>query len=442
MKLDTFYIAVFLILSSLFVSVASALADTAGGDAGMFIEPTGKITLSDVIKAALANNPDIGAATHEINAREGAGLQEGLLENPTFFSEFEQFGGSGDFSGDDVLETTVGVSQEIPLAGKRAKRVRIAEYETVISRLELQAKILALTSDVKKRFLRVHSLEQGLLLESKNIALLQDVQNVIARKIALGDISPLDEIKATVELALAKVALARAERELGMARIELSSSWGSRDVHFDQLEFVDLIIRPLPKEADLWQAVQSHPEMEINRIQVERLKALLALAKADAIPDLEVEGGVKYLNESDDRAYFLGFSMPIPVFDRNKGSIREASENIQVGKKELDGSSVRMRTELAVLLERLQVIDAELDTTETTIIPAAKEIYEALKKAYQAGEKDYLELLDSQRTLLEVRRGNLLLKIEYHELIADLEAIVGKDLGSFSQDHLSLLIKE
>jgi len=325
------------------------------------------------------------------------------------------------------------------LAGKRAKRVRIAEYETVIARLQRQAKILALTGDVKKRFLRVHSLEQGLLLERENIALLQDVQNVITRQIALGDISPLDERKATVELALAKAALARAKRELDMARIELASSWGSREVHFDQVEFVDLIIRPLPKEADLWQAVQGHPEMEINRIQVERLKASLVLAKADAIPDLEVEGGVKYFNESNDHAYFLGFSIPIPVFDRNKGGIREASENIQVGKKELDGSSVRMRTELAVLLERLQIIDAELGTTETTIIPAAQEAYEALKKAYQAGEKDYLELLDSQRTLLEVRRRNLLLEMKHHELIADLEAIVGKDLRSFSRNYLGLL---
>ena len=439
MKLYTLYIAVFLILSSLSLSVAFVLADTTGGEARKFITPTGKITLSNAIKASLANNPDIAAAAHEIHARENAQFQEGLLANPTFFSEFEEFGGSGDFSGDDVLETTIGVSQEIPLAGKRAKRVRITEYATVIARLELQAKILALTSDVKKRFLFVHSFEQGLLLERENIALLQDVQDVITRQIALGDISPLDEKKATVELALAKAALARAKRELGMARIELASSWGSREVHFDQVEFVDLIIRPLPKETDLWQAVQGHPEMEINRIQVEQLKASLALAKADAIPDLEIEGGVKYFNESNDHAYFLGFSIPIPVFDRNTGGIREASENIQVGKKELAGSSVRMRTALAVLLERLQIIDGELSTTETTIIPAAQEVYEALKKAYQAGEKDYLELLDSQRTLLEVRRRNLLLEMEHHELIADLEAIVGKDLGSFSRNQLSLL---
>lgn len=437
MKTDTFFIAVFIILSAFLLRLETASADSQAVPV-KFIEPTGKITLSDAIKAALVNNPDIAAASHEINASESAQLQEGLLANPTFFSEFEEFGGSGDFSGDDVLETTVGVSQEIQLAGKRAKRVRIAEYETSIARLELQAKILALTSDVKKRFLRVYSLEQGLLVEKENIALLQDVQNVITRQIALGDISPLNERKAAVELALAKAALARAKRELDMARIELASSWGSREVHLEQVEFVDRKIQPFPKEADLWQAAQAHPELEIGRIQVERLKASLALAKAEAIPDLEVEGGVKYFNESNDHAYFLGFSIPIPIFNRNKGGIREASENIQVGKKELDSSSLSKRRELAVLLERLQIIDSELGTTETTIIPAAQKAYEALKKAYQAGENDYLELLDSQRTLLEVRRNNLLLEMEHHELIADLEAIVGKNIESFSQSHLDL----
>jgi outer membrane protein, heavy metal efflux system len=433
-KWDTFYIAIFLIVTIFLLRPEPTRADSVIAPV-RFVEPAGKITLADAIKAALENNPDISAATHEINARESAQIQEGFLANPTFFSEFEEFGGSGELSGDDALGTTVGVSQEIPLAGKRAKRLRVAGYETVVARLEYQAKILALTSDVKKRFLKINSLEQGLLLEKENIALLQDAHDVISRQIALGDISPLDEKKARVELALAKTALSRAKRELEMARIELASSWGSRDVHFDQIELIDLEIRPLPKESDLWQAVQAHPEIGINRIQIERSKVSLALAKADAIPDLEVEGGVKYSNESNEHAYFIGFSMPIPVFDRNKGGILEASEKIKVGKKELDSSTLRMRTELAVLLEHLQIIDAELGTTETTIIPAAQEAYEAMKKAYQAGEKDYLELLDSQRTLLEVRRRNLLLEMEHHELIADLEGITGQDLESFSRNY-------
>ncbi|MFH1217284.1 MAG: TolC family protein [Pseudomonadota bacterium] len=436
MKLSRVHIAFILVLSCLYLPFTLALADAAGREEEKFIVPTGRITLADAITAALANNPDIAAASHEIWAREGAGLQKGLLANPRFFSEFEEFGGSGEFSGVDALGTTVGISQEIPLAGKRDKRVRIAEHETDIARLELQEKIVALSRNVKKRFLRVYFLDQSLLLETKNIALLQDVQDVISRQIALGDISPLDERKTTVELALAKSTLARAKRELEMARIELASSWGSREVYFDQVEFSDQTIQLLPEEDELWQTAQGHPEMKIKQMQIEQLKASLDLAKADAVPDLEVEGGVKYFNESNDHAYFLGFSIPIPIFDRNKGGIREAAENIHKGKKELAGASSRMRTELAVLLERLQIIVEESDTTETTIIPAAHEAYEALKKAYEAGEKDYLELLDSQRILIEVQRQNLLLKTEHHDLIADLEAITAKDLGSFSRYHM------
>ena len=440
MKLTTFTRNIFLILSLFCLSALPVKADMAAisGDVQKFIEPTGQITFADAVEAALANNPDIAAASHEVNARDSARFQQGVLSNPTFFSEFEEFGGTGEFSGDDVLGTSVGVSQEIPLAGKRSKRVRIAEHETAVARLELQAKKVALATKVKKRFLRVYFLEQGLLLERDNIVLLQDVLEVISRQITLGDISPLDERKAVVELALAKSSLARAQRELKMARIELASSWGSIEVLFDQIVFSDSEIRLLPKEDDLWQEVQRNPEMEIKRINIERLEASLELAKADAIPDLEVEGGVKYFNESDDHAYFLGFSLPIPVFDRNKGGIREATENILAGKKELDSLSVRLRTELTVLLEQLQIIDAELDTMETTIIPAAQEAYEALKKAYQAGEKEYLELLDSQRTLLDVRRSSLHLEMKHYELIAGLEELIGKDLGSFSLNHPDL----
>ncbi|MCB2181053.1 MAG: TolC family protein [Desulfobulbaceae bacterium] len=438
MKLAGFYLVLLLLLFSLSMSSASAEEGASRATSKVFIEPAAKLTLQDAIQAALANNHDVSAALHEINARESAASQEGLLRNPTFFSEFEEFGGTGDFSGDDVLGTTVGISQEIQLAGKRTKRRHVAEHETRIARLELQAKILSLTSDVKKKFLRVHFLEQGLLLEKENIALLQDALNVVSRQISLGDISPLDERKAIVELALAKASLARSQRELDMARVELASSWGSTEVSFDQVEFVDQKVQPLPSINDLWQTALNHPEIQIRRTQVERLKASYALAKAEAVPDLEIEGGVQYFNESDDHAFFVGISIPIPVFDQNRGGIREASANIKVGEKELDSNTLSIRTELSMLLGRLQILEAERATTETTLIPAAFDAYEALKRAYQAGEKEYLELLDSQRTLLEVRRGNLLLEMEYHETITDLEKIAGIHFKSFSQNYSGL----
>jgi cobalt-zinc-cadmium efflux system outer membrane protein len=251
----------------------------------------------------------------------------------------------------------------------------------------------------------------------------------MSRQAALGDISPLDEKKASIELALAKTALSRSQRELDMARIELSSSWGSLQPTFHQVEYAGNIATRLPAEKQLWEMLQKHPRIEMSRRAVEKLQASLLLAKSESWPDLELEGGVTYFNESNDYAYFMGISIPIPLFNRNQGGVDEASANFLRGKKEHESAALAMRRELVSLLGSLEVTRSELQAAQQDILPAARETYEALITAYKAGEKEYLELLDAQRTLIDVRHGKLLLETEYHELLADLEALVGVDIS-------------
>jgi len=48
----------------------------------------------------------------------------------------------------------------------------------------------------------------------------------------------------------------------------------------------------------------------------------VVLENAKKIPDLTVSGGVRRLNENDDTAFVMGFSVPLPLFDRNQGALR------------------------------------------------------------------------------------------------------------------------
>jgi hypothetical protein len=49
-----------------------------------------------------------------------------------------------------------------------------------------------------------------------------------------------------------------------------------------------------------------------------------ALPRALGALDLEAVGGIRWLGESSDNAVVLGLAVPLPVFDRNQGSSREA----------------------------------------------------------------------------------------------------------------------
>jgi outer membrane protein TolC len=92
-------------------------------------EPGAVVTLRQALSLALMRNPELKAFSIEVRALEARELQAGLLPNPEVNIEGEDFGGSGDFRGDNVLQTTIQLSQLIQLAGKRSKRRQLASVE-------------------------------------------------------------------------------------------------------------------------------------------------------------------------------------------------------------------------------------------------------------------------------------------------------------------------
>ena len=73
--------------------------------------------LYPVFQIVLENNPDIKMNLASIMSAEGQALQAGLRPNPQAIMELENFGGDDDFSGVDGAELTLGVEQEIEIAG-------------------------------------------------------------------------------------------------------------------------------------------------------------------------------------------------------------------------------------------------------------------------------------------------------------------------------------
>lgn len=79
------------------------------------------------LSLALKNNPRLSAALARIEGAEGERLQASLMPNPEAVLEIESFGGEDEQEGFDGAETTLGLEQEIEIAGKRGKRTEVAD---------------------------------------------------------------------------------------------------------------------------------------------------------------------------------------------------------------------------------------------------------------------------------------------------------------------------
>ena len=106
-------------------------------------------TIPQVVAYALQHNGGLSAFREEKGIRDAGKVRAGLLPNPTL--DFEA--GTGALTGSsDENSLSLGVSQEFFLAGKRDKRLTIAERELEIYRWQLADRERVLREEVKTAF--------------------------------------------------------------------------------------------------------------------------------------------------------------------------------------------------------------------------------------------------------------------------------------------------
>src|SRR5262245_33181139 len=139
--------------SSACIGLAALLITSA--HAADFVEPRGELTLARAIEAALARNPDLVASAYDLRAADARIEQARLRLNPELGVELENFAGTGEARGTDILETTLSLSQVVELGGKRTLRRAAAEADFDVATLEQRARELDVLSEVARRFIDV-----------------------------------------------------------------------------------------------------------------------------------------------------------------------------------------------------------------------------------------------------------------------------------------------
>jgi cobalt-zinc-cadmium efflux system outer membrane protein len=386
------------------------------------------ITLEEALRLAISKNLNLAAVFYDMEARNSAAHQATLWPNPELVLEFEEFGSTGEFSGTDVMSSKIGISQEFILGGKLSKLRKLAEGEERLTMLEKEAQAIALSAEVSERFLDVYIAQEKLKLTENDLQLTRDSAEVISKRVISGEASPLEETKFVVEVAVAETASKRMVKVLDAARLSLASTWGTPSADFNEVSG-DFLSQPsIQEEGNLLGKLKRNPAYLLLEEKVAQAETTHQLAKAEAIPDIEIGGGVQHFNETDDHAYLVEVSIPLPFVDRNQGGIAEAHANLNKLKKEQEAGELEMQTSLISTLYELEGVWDNYISVRNTIVPASEESFASVQKAYSVGEQDYLDLLESQRSLLEARQQELELLDELWQLKLAVNALVGQPL--------------
>ena len=177
-------------------------------------EPTGVINLRQALSLALMHNPDLKAFSWDVRAGEARTLQAGLRPNPELEAEIEEFGGSGDLSGFDAIETAVQLSYLIELGGKRGKRKQVAALETDLAGWDYETARLDVLTQVTQSFVDVLAAQEAVALNEELVRLAEQVFNTVKAQVEAGKVSPVEGTRTQVELANSRIGLEQAKRSV------------------------------------------------------------------------------------------------------------------------------------------------------------------------------------------------------------------------------------
>ena len=397
------------------------------------MESESPLTLRSALALALKHNAEFSAFSHELRASEAAVLQAGALPNPVLDVTGENLNNTRLRDNGDRA-TTIQIGQLIELGGKRAARIKLSQTGRDLANWDYEAKRIDVLARVSQFFIDVVAAQQGQTLAVESLQLAQQVAGAVGKRVLAGKVSPIEETKARLALASAQVEYEQVKRQLAAARKRLAAMWNNPNPRFRGADADLEKFGALPDYERLVESVRNNPDLARWSSEIARRQANIEVERAKAVPDITVSAGWRRFSQFDDHAYIVGLSIPIPVFDQNRGGILEANRRLDKSMDEQRAAASRLQTELAQSFHRLSAIRSEIDMLRTSILPGARSAYDGVTKGYQLGKFGFLDVLDAQRTLFQARSQYLKALADYHRGVNEIERLIGGPINAPTQN--------
>jgi len=373
------------------------------------------ISLSSALQLALAQNPQVRAARAQIAAAQGRLQQSQYRPNPELSTEIEDFGRKNE-SG--PAQTTIGVEQPFELFGKRGARRAVAEAELSAEQYAAQLSLLDLYQSVASDFITVLTAQENVALAKQRLELARKIEEAVRVKVSDGAVPKAELLRAQSATKLGEIDLAASEAMATQARLALAALWGSGDANFRADGSLDEWLANAPVgTAKL--SIDDNPVFAALQAQIRAREAGIKLSKASGKPDLNLGAGYRRLHDEGSNSFLVWASVPLPLFNRNKGGVAEATARLTQAEAELAATRQRLDGELRQLLVGLQTQRELIVMLREQVIPPAQQAMEEIDLAYRLGSQPYINVLDAQRTLSDLQ-GQLI-----DALVAGANAAIG-----------------
>lgn len=319
--------------------------------------------------------------------------------------------------------TTLGVSNDsmtnIPFPTKLMTAGRAAlENARATGERFREAKFL-LQKDVLWTYYDLALLAESIRIDRETLALLAQTVRQVELRVQGGNANQQDLLKAQTEQELAENGLKTAESRAKGLAARLNALVGRAAEAPVSLPAALPMPRALPlSDAELLRLGSDRsPELAALAREIAGREEALSLAQQAYIPDFGLSASL-----SGSLSKTVGAMAVLPFrLEAIHARIEEARANLRVSEAARIQYSRDLAASFVLNITVLRNDERQLDLMEKSILPRARQTVELAQNSYTAGKLGFVELLDAQRTLLDVRLTLAQLRMEREKAVAAIE---------------------
>ncbi len=382
-----------------------------------------EINLEGAIQTALRENLSMRVIREKVKVAQAQIDGIALLGNPELETEFV-----GGAEGEQILELT----KSFQLGGQRRHRQRIAKTHLEKVNAELAEASRLLTKSVKLTFYALVLAQEKLKLAKTLIQHNEQMRDIAQLQFEAGDISVTQVNLANIQLQSARREAATLESELALAQLELNGLMGT------PLEAKPIAVGGLPENIGAGtlkkltlqtltkHAIAHRADLKTRHLNAQLTESEHRLAKAVNIPDLGI--GAIAERSAGEYAFGVKFSIPLPIFDRNRADIHAAKAQQQVDATEIRRTERQITHEVMAALLSLKTAQKTRTFYEGDTLKLLNENLTLTRTAYELGEAGLLEVILMQNEFSRTQFAYLNTLSTYCKAVAELEAAVGTSI--------------
>jgi cobalt-zinc-cadmium efflux system outer membrane protein len=370
---------------------------------------------------SLETSRAVAAGRDRVTAARYAVDSAAAFPNP----ELEYLGGTarsrapGGSSGD---ARSLSLTQPLDMPWRRSSRIAAAEagLESASAGYQVfEADALArLRMSYFEVLRRVAEFENA----KQDLKLMEGVRSRIALRVETGDAARFELIKSDSELMGAQKNAQAAGFRVEQARSQLRQSVGGGMPASFLLSGNLKDVPAIPDLASLRQQLgASSPDLAIARAEMVKAERQLEFERAQRWPNLALKAGVD--EDPDLRTSKLGLVVSIPLWDRRKGPVGEATAQLARARNELEAQTFGLGQSLEIASQQYEIAQAQVVALESGIVKKAQSALTVAEAAYRFGERGFLEVLDAQRVYRAVRLELIVARFELASAWVEIERL-------------------